>query len=284
MLLNKGDNMSEYYAVQRSGEYLEHYGVKGMKWGVRKAKAMWTSGNRSRAAKKLLRQYKKASNKLNKLNEKADLSKQRQKQIKYAKRAGVGIGIGMLGTAGTVGGAHIRNKLMGRYSNLIPDRAKQFFGKDLTNPNMNIRMHVGENHPNYKQVSQLNNQLDTVGKLKDAAGVAALGGYAYGGYAGARSLAAARRQTSKGHAKAVAKRDAWKKEMKSAFKGTKYQNLPEVKKSTRKKQRKYFTKNDFKDAAKAAGLSMLMGPAAVNYVGSRKTANETSANKRRKRT
>lgn len=28
--------MSEYYAVQRSGEYLEHYGVKGMKWGVRR--------------------------------------------------------------------------------------------------------------------------------------------------------------------------------------------------------------------------------------------------------
>ena len=29
--------MSEYYAVQRSEEYLAHYGVRGMKWGVRKA-------------------------------------------------------------------------------------------------------------------------------------------------------------------------------------------------------------------------------------------------------
>lgn len=28
--------MSEYYAVQRSDEYLAHYGVPGMKWGVRK--------------------------------------------------------------------------------------------------------------------------------------------------------------------------------------------------------------------------------------------------------
>lgn len=29
--------MAEYYAVERSPEYLKHYGVKGMKWGVRKA-------------------------------------------------------------------------------------------------------------------------------------------------------------------------------------------------------------------------------------------------------
>ena len=28
--------MAEYYGVQRSEEYLAHYGIKGMKWGVRK--------------------------------------------------------------------------------------------------------------------------------------------------------------------------------------------------------------------------------------------------------
>jgi hypothetical protein len=32
--------------------------------------------------------------------------------------------------------------------------------------------------------------------------------------------------TPEGHAKAIAKRDAWKKEMKSAFAGTSYANLP----------------------------------------------------------
>lgn len=29
--------MGEYYAVERSSDYLAHYGVRGMKWGIRKA-------------------------------------------------------------------------------------------------------------------------------------------------------------------------------------------------------------------------------------------------------
>ena len=37
--------MAEYYAVERSPEYLAHYGIRGMKWGVRKAIA---SGNSRR--------------------------------------------------------------------------------------------------------------------------------------------------------------------------------------------------------------------------------------------
>lgn len=40
--------MSVYYAVNRSDEYLEHYGVKGMKWRRRKAKK--TSSSVSRAS------------------------------------------------------------------------------------------------------------------------------------------------------------------------------------------------------------------------------------------
>ena len=87
---------NEYmYAVQRDDEYLAHYGIRGMKWGVRKARE---SGN----AKKLGRQYAKAQKKLAKLEKRAVSGK------KYAKRAAaLGAGAaaaGGLAVAGTGGG------------------------------------------------------------------------------------------------------------------------------------------------------------------------------------
>lgn len=54
--------MSKYYGIQRSSEYLQHYGVKGMKWGIRKAVAHPVS-------------YLKAKRKLSKLTSE-------QKQLK----------------------------------------------------------------------------------------------------------------------------------------------------------------------------------------------------------
>lgn len=64
--------MAKYYGVVRSEEYLSHYGIKGMKWGVQKAKA---AGN----ADALSKQYAKASKKLTKLKNKADLNYQLEK-------------------------------------------------------------------------------------------------------------------------------------------------------------------------------------------------------------
>ena len=89
--------MSQYYGIQRSNEYLAHYGIKGMKWGIRKARQ---SGD-SRA---LERQYNKAQKKLAKLEKRANNGS------KYAKRAAaLGAGAaaaGGLAVAGTQGVAN----------------------------------------------------------------------------------------------------------------------------------------------------------------------------------
>lgn len=83
-----------YYGVTRTNDYLAHYGVRGMKWGVRKA---IQSGN----TKALGRQYQKAQKKLAKLEARANNGK------KYAKRAAaLGAGAaaaGGLAAAGTSG-------------------------------------------------------------------------------------------------------------------------------------------------------------------------------------
>lgn len=234
--------MSEYYAVQRSDKYLAHYGVKGMKWGVRKA---ITDGNEHR----LERHYRRAAKKLAKLNAKADVKQQKARQLKYAKRAGIGLGIGAAGTAGIFGGNIVSKALSNKIKGAFSDKGKAFLDSQLSAGN-NVRIHVSKNNPLYNDIEKFNGSQDLIRKAKGAAGLAAIGGNIYGGYAGARSLAAANRTTDKGHAKAVAKRNAWKKEMQSAFKGTKYQNLPEVKKpvNTKKLNRQLKRANNWADA------------------------------------
>lgn len=75
--------MPEYYGVTRSPEYLAHYGVKGMKWGVRKAKE---SGN----SRQLDRQWRKANRKLTRLQNKANwVTQNKRKNIADNITAGV---------------------------------------------------------------------------------------------------------------------------------------------------------------------------------------------------
>lgn len=98
--------MAVYYGVQRSGSTLSHYGVKGMKWGIRKAIEKAYSGrphslsfenarkkleriqeqraiNKVQKAKmygknrKVTKLYNKASEKLDQLNKNADRNYQR---------------------------------------------------------------------------------------------------------------------------------------------------------------------------------------------------------------
>ena len=78
-----------YYNENHTDE-LKHYGVIGMKWGVRRAAKSYSSATtaegRKKAADKLQKHMDKASKKLNKLDQKA--TKKLNKAIK--KRYGVG--------------------------------------------------------------------------------------------------------------------------------------------------------------------------------------------------
>lgn len=54
--------MAQYYAVERSSEYLAHYGVRGMKWGVRKA--IDRIGGNLRRSKQYMDAHKKLQKKM----------------------------------------------------------------------------------------------------------------------------------------------------------------------------------------------------------------------------
>lgn len=83
------------YAIDRSDEYLEHYGIKGMKWGVRKAIERGGTGLGNR---RLARQYRKAQKKLAKLEKRANNG------AKYARRAAaLGAGAAAAGGLAAIG-------------------------------------------------------------------------------------------------------------------------------------------------------------------------------------
>ena len=111
--------MPSYYGVIRSSEYLTHYGVKGMKWGVRRALERGSDSA-------LARQYRKAERKLQKLT-KLGVNKQ-----KYARRAALyGTGAAALGgaaLAGTSGvGTAAQRLLSGRAAGM--SRTASILGK-----------------------------------------------------------------------------------------------------------------------------------------------------------
>lgn len=94
--------MSNYYAVDRNSEYLSHYGIKGMKWGVRKA---IESGN----TKAYMRHYNKALKKL------AKLEKQANSGAKYARRAAaLGTAAGLTGGIAFQGASGIARGILSR--------------------------------------------------------------------------------------------------------------------------------------------------------------------------
>lgn len=213
--------MAKYYGVQRSEEYLMHYGIKGMKWGVRKAIA---EGG-SRGARRLDRAYKKASKKLAKLNRNADLNYQAKTAKKYGKIAKVAGSIGAAGL-GVSGAAHLGQKANWKHFDRELETAMRRTGAAK-------KVGGGVQMPSQQEFvfdNKLGKQIygkhyDVHNRLGDtkilSGGVGALGTAVALG-TGAKAAIAKHRTTTGGHAAAVAKRNEWQREMNKAFAGTKY--------------------------------------------------------------
>lgn len=92
--------MSQYYGIQRSDEYLAHYGIRGMKWGMRKS----VDGGTGRNTKA----YNNAKKKLEKLqgakpNKKEDFVEGFRKAANRPANIAGALALGAAG--GTAGGA-----------------------------------------------------------------------------------------------------------------------------------------------------------------------------------
>lgn len=218
--------------------YLMHYGIKGMKWGVRRAIQKGDS-------KRFARNYKRARKKLDRLEQKASMADQKAESRKYAKRALIGAGIGTAGVGiGSrnlvktfIKGRHAANAVAEGVKELAkginapgvkPITIKEITIKENTIPETVLKENTITSQSSLPSASSKSVGRGARSKLRQATTVAGLGALGYAGYAGGRSLAAKYRITKKGHAKAVAKRNAFKKEMDYVF------NQPGTRKLKRK--------------------------------------------------
>ena len=236
--------MAQYYGVTRSGETLSHYGVKGMKWGVRKA--VLTGNDRA-----LDRHYRKAAKKLAKLTDIGVNSK------KYAaKSAAYGVAAAGTGTI-AVGGTGMASKAFltagdylkkaGAYNERKKKPFKQqaytvigtglstageaidkFGKKTILKPKViGYENYIGDN--GVKMVREKTFGPHITGNTVYRIGTGAV-------TAGLAAKSAQNAYRASHGAKYRAKAQAWKNEMDQAFKGTQYEGHYEQIKRKRRKR------------------------------------------------
>ena len=232
-------NNDYMYGVERSNEYLAHYGIRGMKWGVRKA---IKSGNSARLSK----QYAKASKKL------AKLEKRAANTGKYARRAAL-MGAGAAAVGGASLGVHIpgvRSSAIGANRFLstkgiktgiktrdivdAADRAQKFgakthdLGSHAINANRALNVNGIKTGVKTKDIVDKMGNKRTVSnsQLIRAGGLAVGGALAVGAAKNAYRAATAKKKAAK-----------FKSEMNKAFAGTQYANGGQPRQGKKRRRR-----------------------------------------------
>ena len=232
--------------LEYNDNYLAHYGTKGQKWGIRKyqnpdgslteeGKIRYNADNGGN--KKFDRKFNKDVKRLQKLDDKANVKLQQQRAEKYAARAKtagkVALGSGLSALGLLLGSNTFDNVLRTQASearinaDLLDGLAKYSGdgGRKFIKENHGLSL-TWESKLAKWRVEDINRFRKNVG---DAAGYAflgtgatALGSGAVAGASLAKALAAKKRTTAEGHAKAIAKRNEEYNRMQKTYGNTSY--------------------------------------------------------------
>lgn len=258
--------MANYYGtVWQYGNSLEHHGIKGQRWGVRRFQeedGTLTAEGRKRYGvdeggnKKFDRLYKREMKRLKKLKDNTDIELQREKASKYDKRAKIGAKVALAGAsvaAGTKGlnsilkeNAKLKNDLLEsqwdrKFENLQEDVWNAFRNDKDYNPK------TGHSQKTWDYIDMLRGEFDKEGGAIEnqmaqntsnfnkrsnirkaiATGAAVVGaaGAATAAYSKIMSHVAKKRITDIGHKKAVKKYQEQYDRAMKTFGGTAYSNL-----------------------------------------------------------
>lgn len=233
------------YVIRREGneDYLEHHGIKGQKWGVRRFEnpdGTLTDAGKERYSissggnKRLQKRFDKEIRKLDRLRYKADADLQEQIAKKYGKRA-LRSGAIALGSAAVASGTDAVARSLVRKAidsvELEPGSKYKEILALMADPNRNVRVHgdfsnassdfakVGRAIESKNQITNISNPINAVATLS---AVAATG---YMAYAGVRYAVAKRRISDVAHEKATLRAKNQVEKMKNMFANTPYAEL-----------------------------------------------------------